>query len=132
MRETCRPAARATATGAALGLGIAALPDGHLLDARSALVQELRDRRGVIDRRHQLDLRGAGQTTGHGDHCFADSLVVVDFLMHQDHAEGVVIPGDGCVEVGDCDADVIDRRHQRGGQDLTGVNLIGRHHIKVT
>jgi hypothetical protein len=27
---------------------------------------------------------------------------------------------------------VIDRRHKRGGQDLTGVNLIGRHHITVT
>ena len=68
----------------------------------------------------------------HRQHCFADSLVVVDFLVHQDHAEVVVVPGDGSVQVGDCDADVIDRRHQRGGQDLTGVNLIGRHHITVT
>ena len=74
----------------------------------------------------------ADRGAAHRQHCFANSLVLVDFLVHQDHAEVVVIPGDGRVEVGDCDADVIDRRHQRGGQQLTGVNLIGRHHITVT
>ena len=59
----------------------------------------------------------AGRGAAHRQHCLADSLVIVDFLVHQDHAEVVVIPVDSRVQVGDRDADVIDARHQRGGQD---------------
>ena len=59
----------------------------------------------------------------HGQHRLADSLVVVDFLMHQDHAEVVVVPGDRGVEVGDRDADVIEAGHQGGGQQRDGRQL---------
>ena len=60
--------------------------------------------------------RRAGPSTGsapcvrarHREHRLADALVVVDFLMHQDHAEVVVVPLDRGVQVGDRDADVIE------------------------
>ena len=65
--------------------------------------------------------RRSGPSTGsarcrrgaaHRQHRLADALIVVDFLVHQDHAEVVVVPRDRGVQVGDRDADVIDRRHQ--------------------
>src|SRR5690242_11717803 len=54
-------------------------PNGHLLDARTALVEELRDRGGLVDRGHQLDLRGARRGAAHSQHGCADSLLLVDF-----------------------------------------------------
>lgn len=60
------------------------------------------------------------------------ALIVVDFLVDQDHAKVVVIPLDGNVQVGDRNTDVIESSYQRGSQHVTGVDLIGRHHTTVT
>ena len=107
-------------------------PIRQLLDAGPALVEEFRDRRRLVDRGHQLDLRAADRGAAHRQHRLANALIVVDFLVQHDHAEVVVIPRDRRVEVGDRDADMVDRRHQRGGEYSTGVNLIGGHHVTVT
>ena len=107
-------------------------PIRQLLDAGTTLVEELRDRRRVVDRGHQLNLRATDRGTAHRQHCLANPLIVVDFLVQDDHAEVVVIPRDRGVEVGDRDADVVDCRHQSGAENSTGVNLIGGHHVTVT
>ncbi len=107
-------------------------PVSQLLDAGTALVEELRDRRRVVERSHQLDLRAADRGTAHRQHRLADALIVVDLFVQDDHAEVVVIPRDRRIQVGDRDADVVDCRHQSGAEYSTGVNLIGGHHITVT
>ncbi|CFE71030.1 Uncharacterised protein [Mycobacterium tuberculosis] len=99
------------------------------MDAWPALVQELRYHRGFVERGHQLDLRRGAR---HRQQCLADALIVVDFLVDQDHAKVVVIPLDGNVQVGDRNTDVIESSYQRGSQHVTGVDLIGRHHTTVT
>ena len=107
-------------------------PVGQLLQTGTALVDELRDRRRLVDRRHQLHLRAALRSAAYGQHRLADALLLVDLLVQHDHAQMIVIPLDGHVQVRHGDADVIDGGDQRGGQHRTGVSLLGGHNAKVT
>ncbi len=86
----------------------------------------------LVDRGHQLNLGAADRGAPHRQHRLADALVVVDLFVQEDHAEVVVVPRDRGVEVGDRDADMVDRRHQCGAEYSTGVNLIGGHFVTVT
>ena len=86
---------------------------GELLEAGPGAVEELRDRRvgvsgasswrrgvGVADRQHRL----------------ADALGLVDLFVHDLEAEVLGVEGHGLVEIGDGDADMVDRRDQVGWQ----------------
>ena len=107
-------------------------PVGQLLQAGAALVEELGDRRRLVERGHQLDLGAAHRGAAHRQHRLADALLLVDLLVQHDHAEVVVVPLDGGVQVGDRDADVVDCRHQGGGQNRAGIDLLGGHNVTVT
>jgi len=48
--------------------------------------------------------------------------------LQHDHAEVVVVPLDGFVEnPATAMADMVDCCNQRGGEDRTGINLLGGH-----
>ena len=51
-----------------------------------------------------------------GEHRLADALLLVGLLVHRLHAEGLGVEGDRLVQVGDGDADVVDRGEQLAGQ----------------
>ena len=103
-----------------------------LLQAGAALVEELCDRRGLVERGHQLDLRAADRRTAHRKHRFPDALILVDLLVQHNHAEVVVIPRDRGVEVPHRYAHMVDRRDEGRGQDVTNVNLLSGHHVTAT
>ena len=105
---------------------------GELLQAGAALVDELGDRRVLVQRRHQLHLGASLGSAAHGQHRFANALIVVDLFVEHDHAEVVVIPLDRDVEVGYRDADVVDGCHQGAREHGTRTNMLGRHLVTVT
>jgi hypothetical protein len=107
-------------------------PVGQLLDAGTALVDELGDGAGVVERRHQLDLGAALRGAADRQHGLADTLILVDLLVQDDHAEVIVIPLDRDVEVGHGDSDVVDGGHQGTGEHRTYINLLGRHNLTLT
>jgi hypothetical protein len=100
------------AQGGADGLDVRH-PVGHLLDARPAAVEELRDGRLRGERRQQLHAR-AGRPDGH--HRLAHALLGVLLGVHELHAERVAVERDRGVEVGDGDPDVVDGGEQGGGR----------------
>src|SRR5699024_83968 len=80
-------------------------------DALTVAVEELRDRRRVVERGEQLDAR-AGVADAH--HRLAHPLLLVDLLVRELHPVGVAVEGDGLVEVGHGDTDVVD-----GGEEIS-------------
>src|SRR5215213_7383764 len=88
-------------------------PEGQLLQARAGAADELRDRRLGRERREQLD---AGVAVADGEHRLADALLLVRLLVHGVDAEGLGVEGDRFVEIGNGDADVVDRGEQLAGQ----------------
>src|SRR5699024_9751589 len=80
-------------------------PVCQLLDSLSVAVKEFGDRRIRRERCQQLN---AGVGVADRQHCFADSLVFVDFLVHAVQVEGARVELKRLVQIGDGDTDVID------------------------
>ena len=100
---------------------------GELLNSRPALVEELGDGAGVIQRRHQLNLGAAGRRAADREHRLAHTLFGVDLLVNDDHAEEVVVLRDGLVEIRHRNADVIDCGDQIARQQRAGIEVLGGH-----
>ena len=84
---------------------------GHLLDARPVAVEELADRRVRAAAGRAAGSRSCRPAAvARRQHGFAHPLLLVDLGVRGLEAEGFAVPGDRLVEVGDRDADVVDRR----------------------
>ena len=91
-------------------------PVGELLQAGSGAVDELRDRRVLVQRCEQLDLGGTVGAAGNGEHCLPDSLLLVDLFVRGHEPDVLGVPRECGIEIGHGDADVIDRSDEPGGQ----------------
>ncbi len=83
-----------------------------MMQPRSAPLEETADRRVLGQRRDQLDL-GRALTVSRHQHHLLDRLIGIDFPMCDHQPERLGVEGDGGVEVGHRDPDVIDSDHPR-------------------
>ncbi len=95
----------------------------QLLESGAVSVDELRDGRGFVDGREQLQCCRLLACPGEREHRLAHALFFVDFLVHRNHAQVVGVPGDCGIEIGYRDTDVVDSRHQVGAEWGTRVRL---------
>lgn len=80
----------------------------HLLQAWAFLVDELGDGGLFVQWGEELDHAVALGLVLRADHGFADALFFVDFFVVVDPAECGAVELDGCIEVWDSDADVVE------------------------
>ncbi len=79
--------------------------EGELLDAGATAIDELGDRRLLVQGGQQLDLGGAVADNEHG---LAHALLLVGLFVDADDAERPAVELDRGVEVGHGDPDVVD------------------------
>ena len=82
----------------------------HLLNSWTTAVEESTDGGVGTERSENLDPR---IRVAHAQHRLTHPLLRIDFFVVDGHMEGASVEGNGFVEIGDRDADMVDAGNQR-------------------